>query len=72
MNNYLLKCLYKIQKPNGATKVKKESVNLKLDATTEQIRASRQLHISLGKAFQKQNKNKVIAIEIKDIITLDN
>lgn len=71
MKSYLLKCLYKIQKPNGTAKVKKETVKLTLDATPEQIHASPKLHISLGKAFQKTNARKVVAVEIKQVIELD-
>jgi hypothetical protein len=36
------------------------------------IHASPQLHKSLGKAFQKKNIKKVISVEIKEIIELEN
>jgi hypothetical protein len=70
MKNYLLKCLYNVRTRGGKVKTKSENVNLTLDATPEQIHASPRLHKSLGKAFQKQNMNKVIAVEIKEVIEL--
>lgn len=72
MKSYLLKCLYNVRTRGGKVKTKREHVNLTLDATPEQMHASPKLHISLGKAFQKNNINKVIAVEIKEIIELEN
>lgn len=72
MKNYLLKCLYNVKTRGGKVKTKREHVNLTLDATAAQIHASPQLHKSLGKAFQKKNINKVIAVEIKEVIELGN
>ena len=72
MKSYLLKCLYNVRARGGKVKTKRENVNLTIDATAEQIHASPKLHISLGKAFQKSNINKVVAVEIKEVIELKN